>query len=279
MIKSILLIEDSRAIQNEINEFFKGKHNLKIVDRAEDALELIFFFGEEFDLIITDIILLGMNGLEFVKKIRDVNKWVPIIVITGRSTHDTAHEAANLYISGYFFKPLNFIEFGDRVNEALWSECNIAHFPKLKLNIDKKMTEAHPYTIRTIIEIHRKFHSKISLTILSETIGISLFHLCRIFKKDCGITIHEYLNSFRLELAKKMVRDSDYSISDVIELTGFKNRTLFFKNFKKFTGRTPKQFRNNTRYKIQDKPSSDLLKPCIGWGILLFLFYNFRPPC
>lgn len=277
-MKKILLIEDSKITQSEFMGFFTEKYSLKIVERAEDALELVFFFGEDFDLIITDIVLPGMSGLDFIKKIRNVNQWVPIVIITGRSTHEVAHEAANQLISGYFLKPINFCELGNRITETLQSECKIEHFPKLKLNIGKEISELHQYTRRALIEIHRKFNSKLTLTMLSEMVGVSLFHLCRIFKKDCGITIHDYLHILRLEIAGKMVKNTDYSISNIIEMTGFKNRTLFFKSFKKYTGKTPKQYRNCIGFKI-DKPVADLLKPCIGWSILFFLFYNFVPSC
>ncbi len=81
---------------------------------------------------------------------------------------------------------------------------------------------------------------------ISESFGYSAKHIGRVFKAKTGITIHEYINDERLEKAKMLLRDTNYSITDVSSKSGFNNLTYFNRIFKKKFGLTPREFRKQT---------------------------------
>ena len=65
-----------------------------------------------------------------------------------------------------------------------------------------------------------------------------------IFKQSCGSSFKEYLNYIRIEESKHLLTETNYSIIDIAVAVGFEDQSYFTKVFKKFTGLTPKRFRN-----------------------------------
>lgn len=70
-------------------------------------------------------------------------------------------------------------------------------------------------------------------------------YLSQLFKKEVGIPISDYIQQERIEEAKKLIALSDTPLSDVCSSLTFNDQSYFTKVFKKFTGVTPKQYRNN----------------------------------
>lgn len=102
--------------------------------------------------------------------------------------------------------------------------------------------------------VHKKIHdvvayigsnhmNEIALANLAEHFHISKSHLARTFKKVTGLTIVEYLNSVRITYAKRLLRNTEMSISQISSETGFNNVSHFDRTFKKLTGCSPSHFR------------------------------------
>ena len=91
--------------------------------------------------------------------------------------------------------------------------------------------------------IRRHYNEDISLSRLAAIVHISPVYLSRLFKKSEGINFLDYLNQYRIEVAKKMLVDVCLQINQVSELSGFKNTKYFSKVFKKIIGITPSEYR------------------------------------
>lgn len=98
------------------------------------------------------------------------------------------------------------------------------------------------YKCRNYIFNH--LYENISLSQLSEITGMSCNYLSERFKKEVGISISEYIQKEKIEEAKKLLELSDSSIMDICISMNFYDQSYFTKIFKKFTGLTPKQYRN-----------------------------------
>ena len=67
-------------------------------------------------------------------------------------------------------------------------------------------------------------------------------HFARLFKKEVGMTYHEYLTNYRINIAKKLLESGEYNVSEVCAMVGYPNDNYFYKLFKKYTGKSPNRF-------------------------------------
>lgn len=95
--------------------------------------------------------------------------------------------------------------------------------------------------------ISSHYSENINLDELSELFYMSKYHLCRTFKKYTGYTINEYININRVMQAKKLLTDTNISISKIAEKTGYQSLTNFGKVFKQYMGKRPTEFRKAYR--------------------------------
>ncbi|HHV59447.1 MAG TPA: helix-turn-helix transcriptional regulator [Clostridiaceae bacterium] len=92
--------------------------------------------------------------------------------------------------------------------------------------------------------IRDNYKNDCNLEVLSELVGVSRFHLIRIFKEYMGKTPYDYLLEIKLEKAKLMLATGDVSITDICHECGFNNMSHFIRMFKKKTGTTPSIYRS-----------------------------------
>lgn len=83
----------------------------------------------------------------------------------------------------------------------------------------------------------------IKLTDLAQLLDMSQFHFSRLFKQSIGITPHQYLSQQRVERAKQLLKKTDHSIADIAFECGFSSHSHLSKQFRQFTGVTPKAYR------------------------------------
>ncbi len=98
--------------------------------------------------------------------------------------------------------------------------------------------------VREIAEyITRYYKEDQSLEKLAKQFYISKAYLTRIFKEVTGVTINEYINITRIQIAKKMLKTTDYSITEVSAMVGYDNLSYFHRIFKRYTDMTPLKYR------------------------------------
>jgi len=99
---------------------------------------------------------------------------------------------------------------------------------------------------KIILFIRKNLTEKISLEDIAKKLFITKEHLSRLFKKEMGITISEYIIKTKIEEAKKMLKNTDHNILDIAQLLNFANSSHFSNSFKKITGVSPTDYRKNS---------------------------------
>jgi len=116
----ILVIDDEPGICRAFEKHFeKLGHEVRVSSRAETALKLAEVFAP--DLIILDVRLPGMSGIEALGRLRPMDPTVPIIVVTAYGTMETAVEAVRRGAYDYILKPLDLAAMGEVIDHALES--------------------------------------------------------------------------------------------------------------------------------------------------------------
>jgi AraC family transcriptional regulator len=85
----------------------------------------------------------------------------------------------------------------------------------------------------------------IKLTELAELVDMSQYHFCRLFKQSTGVPPHQFVLQQRIERAKQLLQQKNFAIAEIALSCGFKSQSHFTTLFRKFTGSTPKAFRNS----------------------------------
>lgn len=115
--EKILIIDDEDSIRQLCSAVLTS--NDYLVRSASNGIEALKMVGSEpFDLILTDIKMPGMNGLQLIISIRGVDAEIPIVVITGHGTVETAIESLKLGVQGFLMKPFTIKELKDSVHDA-----------------------------------------------------------------------------------------------------------------------------------------------------------------
>jgi len=112
---TLLLIDDDRAVREMLEMLFSATHECHTADRAEQALEFLEF--QTYDVVITDISMPGLGGVEILKHIK-LRHAIPVIVISGRA--DQYRDIVmKMGAFACFSKPLSLAELEDTVADAI----------------------------------------------------------------------------------------------------------------------------------------------------------------
>ncbi len=114
----------------------------------------------------------------------------------------------------------------------------------------------NPYSkpvVQCLEYIYNHLNTKITLSDMSKSIGLSEAYLSRLFHQETGSTLTEYILSKRIETACNMLMYSEYSASDIAEFLAFSSHSHFIDIFKKKMGITPKEYRNRYYHTLSTK--------------------------
>ncbi len=128
---TILLAEDNVDLSSLIaSELKHAKFDVSVANDGEQAIEL--FDNKRFDLIITDVMMPKTDGFGFISYVREINKNIPILIITAKASQNDKYKGFNLGTDDYMVKPIDIDELILRVN-ALLRRAKILNERKLTI--------------------------------------------------------------------------------------------------------------------------------------------------
>ncbi|HUC91908.1 MAG TPA: response regulator [Paenibacillus sp.] len=98
------------------------------------------------------------------------------------------------------------------------------------------------YRCRTILE--EQFTRDLPQHEMAELVGVTVSHLCRLFKKEFGVTYTEYVNQLRIAKARELLRVPGIKVMEISSRVGYRNVTYFTRMFKRYTGLSPQEYRD-----------------------------------
>ena len=98
--------------------------------------------------------------------------------------------------------------------------------------------------------IHEKLSEKISLDELANNANVTNSYLCKQFKKSTGLTVVEYINRHRIELAKELLTSRNVRVIEIAYETGFQSLSQFNRSFQRYTGQSPTEFKTQTKAEL-----------------------------
>ncbi len=245
-MKKLLIVDDEQIIRDGLYFAVDWKtidiHPLSPASCGEEAIELSKRFMP--DIAILDISMPDITGLELVKILREHNPDIKCIILSGYGDFSYAQKAIDLKVNKYLLKPTAPEDILCAVKDIISdSENDEAQFKVIE-NIDNKLMYENNLIINEIIIYLKEFYAnKIVIGDIAKRYRISSSHMSSTFKKITGLSISSYLSNIRIEEAKKLLVNSRLRINEVSRRVGIDDELYFSRIFRKATGLSPKQYR------------------------------------
>ena len=189
------------------------------------------------DLLITDIRMPGLTGLELIEKVNLLSPQTKTIIISGADEFAFARQAIGLGVSEYLLKPIYEEDLAHAVRKV---KSMIDSGREDLVNVPKdNVTQAMLY-------IQEHYHEDIKLEQVAKRAFLNANYFSGLFKQRYGVNFSEYLTNLRMKKAEEMLR-SGLRIYEISEKVGIKDPKYFTKLFYKHYGCMPNEYRSKYR--------------------------------
>ena len=235
----IVIVDDEPKIRNGLSKLLSSRPGFDITGVFENAMEALEQLSVSYaDVIITDIKMPEINGLDLINRIREKDENTKIIILSGYSDFSFAQRAIELGVTRYLTKPTNARELIGILEEI---EKNIQK-PWSEEKQEMKVTNL--FVQKAMDYISMNYSQKLTLTKISEQLCITPNYLSELFKKHTGQNVSEYIIDYRLEKACQFLKNPQLRIGEVSEKVGINDVRYFSSMFKKKYNLTPTEYRN-----------------------------------
>lgn len=254
----IAIVEDNHQVCSFLEKVLGGKYRCVSVHNGKSGLKLCRDILP--DLIISDVLMPVMDGMEMCRQIRaDASlATVPIILLTAKGDPHTENESNNLGIDAFIPKPFDLAVLLSRVEQLLDSRKRLkqavrldmiaAPDPTMDLSYDERILKK----VTKLIEEHLD-ENNLSVAELCRLGGFNEKQLYRKLKQLTGMSTVEYIRSIRLKKAALMLQNGGFTVSEVMYAVGFSNISYFSRAFSAAFGQAPSEYRK--RYETASKTS------------------------
>jgi len=198
---------------------------------GKEALELLNY--EIVDLVLLDLQMPEMDGFEVLEAMRGMEstRKIPVIVVTGKVLSETEMERLNQGVAAVLAKGLFSIEE------------TIAHISTALEQKRRISGEAKRLVRQAIVYLHTNYSERVSRRDIARHIGITEDHLTFCFRQEMGITPIQYLQRYRINKSKHLLKESDQTITEIAFNVGFSDSGYFSRIFRREVGMSPEMFR------------------------------------
>jgi len=243
----ILLVEDNTEVRQFLKDSLRPYYKIA---EAADATEGMAKAKETFpNLIISDVIMPGMSGIDFCRAIKqDIEtSHIPFVMLTAKSAMKSQVEGLDSGADYYFAKPVNLdlllltirnlFSQGAKLKERFTREHNIEAMELVHSEKDKEFVN-HLLQVIDAQLVDPDF----DIEQLCGKMGMSRTSLYQKIKSISGQSIGDFVRSTRLKKAVQIMTHEDVSMTEVMYRIGIQTQSYFTKAFKKEFGKTPTQF-------------------------------------
>lgn len=258
MIK-VLIVEDEEIIRKGLIGTIDWKSkSCTIIGEAINGLDGMEKIIQNFpDLVITDIKMPKMSGLEMVKECYLRGIRFETILLTSYGEFEYAKEGINLGVIDYILKPLDeelLYSALDKVKQRVEEQKNLKKitgneeeknsFFDIDSHIEKARAQ-NKYVYKALKNIKENYSKKMNIVDVSEELEVSSGYLSRKFKEELDETFLEIVNKYRVEKSIKLLLEQELKMYEISDRVGFTDYKHFCNVFKKYMGVAPGEFIKN----------------------------------
>ena len=250
MAYSILVAEDNKEVRKFIQESVDQEYSVLL---AEDGLQAWNMVTSEIpDLVITDIMMPVMDGLELCKKIKqdDRTSHIQVIMLTARAMSQDKIKGLKTGADDYIIKPFSVDEMRVRVNNLIEQREKLRKKYAEQIHLDwgelivTSPDEQFLKNLTGIVKEHMQ-DAAFDVRALQSRFAMSPNNLYKKLKALTGYSAVELIRVMRLHHAKSLIKQNKLRITEILMEAGFSNHSYFSKCFKKQFGMSPKEYQKS----------------------------------
>lgn len=244
----VLLIEDNDELRAFERETLREKYRILEADDGQDGLRIA---RETLpDLIVCDVMLPGLSGLEVCRKLKSdiLTSHIPIIQLSARTEVNQILEGLRAGADDYLVKPFNLNVFEAKIHNLIQAKQILKHWYSQSVLMEPDHVFVRNMDGEFVIRLKNLVLENISdpgfgVKEMSRQMGTSVAVLYRKLRDLTGMTVNDFMKRIRMARAMQLLESGEYHVSEVAVIVGYESSKYFGKEFKKFYGKTPVEVR------------------------------------
>lgn len=253
-MKTILIVDDEprtrQGIRKTLEAWSLGCYR---IETASSGVEALAWLKEnEAHLLITDIRMPEIGGLDLVETLSGMPHPPVVVVISGYPEFDYAHKALQLGVVEYLLKPIDKSKLVQAIERALKRQEELHRIERMEKLVDPKLIEAgeqelkHGTFVREAIRyLDEHLAEPVSLREVADRLHLNASYFSVLFKEQTGLTFSDYLTRRRVQRAKELLAGTRLPIQEIAERVGYQSAKYFAKVFRSLESVSPGQYRQN----------------------------------
>lgn len=246
----LLLVEDNEELLFLMEKILSKHYHVLIAKDGLEALNVIK--DNEIDIIISDVMMPEMDGLEFCRALKSnlETSHIPIILLTAKNTVEDRIECYNAGADGYISKPFELKILEARINNFIMHKKNKQE--EFRSNVEVNIDSLEPSSmdkefLDKVISVIKSNMSEGDFDVvqLADALAVSKSSLYRKMKIATGLSPIEFIRNIRLKHGSQLLKDKSISVAEVAYECGFSNPKYFATCFKEEFGVTPKEYQKS----------------------------------
>lgn len=256
---TVTVIDDDPEMLWFICDVLNDEFNVIPVNEPLVVIDVLL--GNKTDIILSDLIMDGLNGIELVRKIKNdkVLSHIPLIIISAAHEPEIQTEVMNAGAEIYITKPFDNNYMKSVIKRLLGRKEDLKDYfaspiSAYEINMGKMQHTEHRKFLKKVYEIINKNiqDENLSPGFIASELGMSRRSLYRKLKEVSDKSLLEMLHEARLTIAENLLLKSKFTIDEIVFKSGFSNRVSFYRAFSKKFGCTPVEYvkRNNRLFTL-----------------------------
>ncbi|OIJ13874.1 DNA-binding response regulator [Anaerobacillus arseniciselenatis] len=251
MGKKILIVDDEpitlQGLKKTLESWSNGNYEILAAPNAQTAIGILE--QQTIHVLITDISMPEVTGLEMLKILKEQNHFPVVIIISAYSDFSYAQEAIEIGVVNYLLKPIKKQKLIEEVEKALQVEEKRYRSDMIEKVVDDslvniKSEEEHIGPIKKALDfIEENLEHPLTLKEVAAHVHLNSSYFSVLFKEHTNMKFSEYMTRSRIQKAKNLLLTTQLSVAEIAEAVGYTTSKYFIKTFKEYEGLTPSKYK------------------------------------
>lgn len=252
---TMLMVDDSADMCRFVHDYFNGVYKVFTARNGVQALEVLAE-QDNIDLVVSDVTMPQMDGMELCRRIKTDLRWshIPVILLTGLTDQQKEMEGLKLGADDYITKPFNAEKLRLRVKSLIEKKERRQQQFREQVDVDAKditITSVDEVFIQNAMRICEEHiaDNDFSVEALGHELNLSRTYLYKKLVNITGKSPNEFIRTIRMKRGKQMLEQDTMQIAEISAALGYSSPKRFTENFKMEYGMSPSEYLREVRNK------------------------------